>query len=98
MEDDINVEGDEGGPTQASPGVQGLHVNTANDSDELSDTESAHLETQSRLRRLSEVDLERKRKRGMAPRRSVGRGIWLLELAPSCQAHRSPQQCAVKNC
>ena len=43
-----------GGPTQASPGVQGLHVvNIADDSDEeLSDTESEHLETQSRVRRL----------------------------------------------
>ena len=33
MEDDVGVQGDEGGPTQVSPGVQGLHVvNIADDS------------------------------------------------------------------
>ena len=54
VENDVNVEGDEGGPTQASLGVQGLHVvNIADDSDEeLSKTKSEHLETQSRPRRL----------------------------------------------
>ena len=88
MENDVTVEGDEGGSTQASLGVQGLHVvNIADDSDE----EFSLLETQSRPRRLRLTWRE-------IGWQSASCGIWHTELAPSCQARRSPQQCVVRDC